>query len=89
MALSGEKYVTITTQGYEVQFRTRCMGTTGPALLLETGAFESAYDFEPIQSILSKNYTVCAYDRAGYGKSWASVKPRTKAQMMAEMVAVM
>jgi hypothetical protein len=57
--------------------RTYCTGS-GPALLLEATDYQTGYDYQAMQDLLSTNYTVCSYDRAGYGKSQGSIKPRTK-----------
>jgi len=46
------------------------MQMTSPAFLIEVGGGSSAVDMIEIQRKIAENYTVCAYDRAGYGKSW-------------------
>ena len=43
---------------------------TSPAFLIEVGGGSSAVDMIAIQMKIAERYTVCAYDRAGYGKSW-------------------
>ena len=63
--------------------RYQCMGPgfdqagsiTSPAILLEAGGGSGGVDLIGLQIQLSqngtsKNYSVCAYDRAGYGVSW-------------------
>ena len=43
---------------------------SSPSFILEVGGGSSAVDLTAIQTLLAKNYTVCGYDRPGYGKSW-------------------
>jgi pimeloyl-ACP methyl ester carboxylesterase len=47
---------------------------TSPSFLLEVGGGSSAVDLTAVQRKLAVNYTVCGYDRAGYGKSWQGSK---------------
>jgi len=70
--------VTVNLNGDEITIRTYCRGpsydnktenATNPAILLEVGGGSAAVDLIGIQEKLMTNYTVCAYDRAGYGKS--------------------
>jgi hypothetical protein len=51
--------------------RAFCTGSnpSAPAILLEAGQGASAYDLLPLQISLDNDYTICSYDRAGYGKS--------------------
>ena len=52
-----------------------CRGTpsASPTVILESGAFGSAADWDLVQGDLAKGGRVCAYDRAGIGRS----PPRT------------
>ena len=64
--------------GLDIKIRVYCTGTknlTRPSLLLEAGGGSSAIDLIAIQNLLSKDYRVCSYDRAGYGKSWSGSYP--------------
>jgi hypothetical protein len=75
-----ERYVTVEGfDGFKVNLRTVCMGPgfndtklekTSPSFLLEVGGGASAIDLAYIQRKIAVKYTVCSYDRAGYGKSW-------------------
>lgn len=53
------------------------MGKTGPPVLLESGISASSINWRLVHEPLSKVARVYAYDRAGYGWSPASRRPRT------------
>ena len=77
-AVIGEQFVTITKDSFELRMRVQCMGpgysntapTTNPAILMEVGGGSAGYDLIGLQMKLANDYTVCTYDRAGYGKSY-------------------
>jgi hypothetical protein len=84
-ALDGEKFVTVTLNGNDLSIRTYCKGPsydnnkapTSPSILLEVGGGSAGIDLIGIQEKLMTNYTVCAYDRAGYGKSSQGPYPQS------------
>jgi pimeloyl-ACP methyl ester carboxylesterase len=56
----------VTTDSYQTRFESWGNDTSTQIVLIH-GAFESAYYFEPLAKILSKNYHVEAYDIKGFG----------------------
>lgn len=92
IAVPGERFVKVTdASGRSISMRTQCMGpgytnsslnVTDTVVLIEVGGGSSAIDMIGIQSNLSHTYSVCAYDRAGYGKSEAASAPETKNKTM-------
>ena len=59
-----------------------CVGSGSPTVILESGLTESAFSWWKVQGALAKDKRVCAYDRAGMGKSPPGPFPRdTKAQV--------
>ena len=70
----GSTFVKVRVNGHKYNMRVYCTGpsniTTNPAILLEVGGGSSAADVMLLQSQLSTTYSVCSYDRAGYGMSW-------------------
>lgn len=59
-----------------------CKGTGSPTVMLESGIGGSAYDWWAVQDKISKLSRVCAYDRAGLGRSSPGPLPRdTKAEV--------
>ena len=60
--------------------RVYCTGPTeptNPSILFEAGGGSSGIDFIGIQTLLQEDYTVCSYDRAGYGKSYQAAPPQS------------
>ena len=60
-------------QGYDIKLRVFCSGVSSenkPSILFEVGGGSSGVDIIGLQKKLEKDYKVCSYDRAGYGKSW-------------------
>jgi pimeloyl-ACP methyl ester carboxylesterase len=59
-----------------------CMGSGSPTVVLESGLGDGASSWWPIQAEVAKATRVCAYDRAGMGRSPAGPKPRdTRAEV--------
>ena len=59
-----------------------CMGSGSPTVILESGLGGSAYSWWTVQEKIAKLTRVCAYDRAGSGKSPPGPFPRdTRAQV--------
>ena len=59
-----------------------CMGAGSPTVILESGITESAFSWWTVQPRISGLTRVCAYDRAGLGRSPAGPMPRdTRAQV--------
>jgi pimeloyl-ACP methyl ester carboxylesterase len=65
-----------------------CQGSGSPTVLLEAGAGGFDLHWTRVQPEVAKTARVCAYDRAGYGWSDRSPKPRT-AEVMAEELATL
>ncbi len=65
-----------------------CQGSGGPTVILEAGAGSFSLHWARVQPELAKTGRVCAYDRAGYGWSDRSPRPRT-ASVMAEELATL
>ena len=65
-----------------------CLGKGQPMVLIDYGIAGSAVAWRKLQAELAKYTTVCAYDRAGYGWSDPGPSPRTAAQAVEEMQAL-
>lgn len=60
-----------------------CVGKGSPTVILEAGIGESAYNWWPVHQEIGKLTRVCAYDRAGLGRSSPGPKPRdTQSEVM-------
>jgi pimeloyl-ACP methyl ester carboxylesterase len=66
-----------------------CMGTGRPAVLIDYGIGSSAIAWRALQRQISRETTVCAYDRAGYGWSDPGPSPRTTQMAAEEMYALL
>jgi pimeloyl-ACP methyl ester carboxylesterase len=62
-----------------------CSGSGGPTVVLEYGHEASYLDWYFIQPEIAKSARVCLYDRAGYGWSDPSLKPRVPSVMAEEL----
>jgi pimeloyl-ACP methyl ester carboxylesterase len=62
-----------------------CIGSGEPAVLLDSGIGGTAFDWPFVQPEVGKFTRVCTYDRAGMGYSDPGPKPRTSAQIAAEL----
>ena len=63
----------------------RCDGEGSPAVILEAGAGDTLATWEWVLPGVRKLTRVCAYDRAGLGRSDPGPKPRTSARIVAEL----
>lgn len=66
-----------------------CVGTGSPTVVLEAGIAGGAYDWRSVQHWLAEKTQVCAYDRAGMGRSPAGPLPRDTRTEVAELRALM
>jgi pimeloyl-ACP methyl ester carboxylesterase len=60
-----------------------------PVVILEAGAGAFSKDWNTVQSLLAERIRTCAYDRAGVGWSEAGPAPRTLAQEVFELHALL
>lgn len=67
----------------------RCLGAGSPTVVLEAGLASPATDWDKVMPGVSQFTRVCAYDRANIGKSEAAPKPRTAAQLNADLRALL
>ena len=65
-----------------------CQGEGRPLVLIDYGIAGSAIAWRRLQRELSNTTTVCTYDRAGYGWSDPGPSPRTSAQAVEELAAL-
>jgi pimeloyl-ACP methyl ester carboxylesterase len=66
-----------------------CRGQGSPTVILDSGLGVPAVGWNPVQAEVAKFTRVCSYDRAGYGWSGASSAPRTSAQIVKELHALL
>ena len=71
------------------QLHVRCTGSGSPAVILESGAGDFSFVWALVEPGVAKFTRVCSYDRAGYAWSDAGPKPRTLAQLVYELHAVL
>jgi pimeloyl-ACP methyl ester carboxylesterase len=62
-----------------------CTGKGSPTVVVENGLGDFSFDWELVQSRVSRFTRVCSYDRAGYAWSDPGPKPRTFAQLNLEL----
>ena len=62
-----------------------CTGHGHPAVILDAGLGGSTADWSLLQPLVSRYTTVCSYDRAGYGWSEASERPRSSSHIAEEL----
>lgn len=67
------------------QLRLSCAGRGLPTVVLEAGLGEGLDAWTRVQTQVAAFARVCAYDRAGVGKSSPRPKPRTSGQMVSEL----
>ncbi len=69
------------------QLYVKCAGEGAPAVILEAGGFDSFSDgaWANVYNRIADFTTVCAYDRAGYGKSELGPDPRSSEQIAQEL----
>ncbi len=66
-----------------------CLGRGSPTVVLESGISESSYTWWKVQGRIAKTTRVCAYDRAGMGKSPPGPAPRDTAAEVADLGALL
>jgi pimeloyl-ACP methyl ester carboxylesterase len=69
--------------GYRLHLN--CMGSGGPTVVLEHGHQGSYFDWSLVQPEIARFTRVCYYDRAGYGWSDPSPRPRIPSVMSGEL----
>ncbi|MBI5280784.1 MAG: alpha/beta fold hydrolase [Candidatus Solibacter usitatus] len=69
-------------------FHVRVAGVGAPVVVLESGIAASSVSWRLVQESLARRATVLSYDRAGFGWSRAAATPRTVANLVAELRAV-
>jgi pimeloyl-ACP methyl ester carboxylesterase len=62
-----------------------CQGEGSPTVVMEAAIGEAGLLWSPVQPTVAKLTRACVYDRAGYGWSDPSPKPRTAAVMVEEL----
>lgn len=66
-----------------------CSGQGSPTVILDSGLGVPAVGWEFVQPDVAKFTRVCSYDRAGYGWSSAGPMPRTSAEIVKELHALL
>ncbi len=66
-----------------------CLGTGSPPVIFNTGQGVMSLNWLPLQEMVAKFTTACAFDRAGYGWSDLGPTPRTSELMAAELKALL
>jgi len=84
-SISVEKMVDIGS----TQLRLCCAGHGTPTVVLKAGLGEGLDAWANVQIQIAAFTRVCAYDRAGVGKSGTGSKPRTSGQMVSELRALL
>ena len=69
--------------GYRLHLN--CMGEGGPTVVLDYGLEGSYFDWNRVQPEIARFTRVCSYDRAGYGWSDSSSRPRVPSVMAEEL----
>ena len=73
--------------GYRLYLR--CAGTGSPVVILDAGAGDTLETWDWVFPDVRKFTRVCAYDRAGLGQSDAGPVPRTSAEIVEELQALL
>jgi pimeloyl-ACP methyl ester carboxylesterase len=66
-----------------------CIGSGSPTVVLESGIGEFAFTWWAVQDRIAKETRVCAYDRAGLGRSPAGPLPRDTRAEVADLEALL
>jgi len=66
-----------------------CMGEGSPTVILEHGMATESDSWARVQSAVAQFTRVCAFDRAGRGKSDPAPRPRTSMDMVADLHALL
>ncbi len=69
----------------ELDLEYKIIGKGKNMLVIETGIGGSLYDWYSIAEEIKEDFTVVMYHRAGYGKSQASISPRTTRNIAKEL----
>ena len=80
-------YTLVDVGGYRLAIH--CIGEGGPTVVLETGLGAPSEYWAPIQQEIAGLTRVCRFDRAGRGKSDPAPTPRTCADMVADLRALL
>lgn len=73
--------------GYKLSIH--CTGRGSPTVILDSGLGVPAIGWRSVQSEIAEFTRVCSYDRAGYGWSDPGPMPRTSAQIVKELHALL
>jgi len=79
--------VLVNVHGYKMHIY--CVGEGSPTIVLDHAGGGSSMDWSLIQPKLAEHTRVCAYDRAGYGWSDYNPAPRTLAEQVDELHALL
>ncbi len=66
-----------------------CAGTGGPTVVIDSGVGDWSTSWVGVQAEVAKTTRACVYDRAGYGWSEVGPQPRTSAQFVYELHALL
>jgi pimeloyl-ACP methyl ester carboxylesterase len=66
-----------------------CEGKGSPTAVIDTGLGDFSFDWMLVQQDVARSTRICTYDRAGYGTSQPSDRPRTFAQLSLELHALL
>jgi len=66
-----------------------CEGRGAPVVVLDSGLGDGAWSWASVQDQMSAKTRVCAYDRAGYGRSSPGPAPRDSKAIVADMAAML
>src|SRR4028118_1191736 len=81
------EYALVDVGGYRLAVH--CIGEGSPTVVLETGLGAPSEYWEPVQQQIARLTRVCLFDRAGRGKSDPVPTPRTCADMVADLRALL
>ena len=81
------EYTLVDVGGYRLAIH--CIGEGSPTVVLETGLGAPSEYWAPIQQEIAGLTRVCRFDRAGRGKSDPAPTPRTCADMVADLRALL
>jgi pimeloyl-ACP methyl ester carboxylesterase len=81
------EYTLVDVGGYRLAIH--CVGEGSPTVVLETGLGAPSEYWAPIQQEIAGLTRVCRFDRAGRGKSDRAPTPRTCADMVADLRALL
>lgn len=66
-----------------------CEGKGAPVVVLDSGLGDGASSWSTVQDQIAAKTRVCAYDRAGYGKSSPGPEPRDTAAIVGDLTAML